>query len=66
MRYKSPLGKVQPSRLNAEEQEAMQNAAYNQPRRFFGIYVDDPRLNWIERKTLEIIGDRIYGKRVTK
>ena len=33
-----------------------------QERGFFGISLDDPRLRWMERKIIETIGTRIYGR----
>lgn len=58
-RYRSPLGRYQPTR---EDPELIKRRGWKHQ----GVLVvsaEDERLDWMERELLQQIGNRLYGKR---
>ena len=60
--YRCPLARLIPETTDTEE---IKREGW-QEQRILVVSLDDDRITWIERKQLEQIGDRIYGRRKTE
>ena len=53
-----PLGKLIPDTIDTE---SLKHDAWSL-HRILVVSADDPRINWIERKILQAIGEKLFGR----
>lgn len=61
MRYRCPLGRIQPQQMDKEE---VKRLGYHETG-YVVIHADDPRLDFVEREIIKRVATRFFGERVT-